>query len=53
MKAMSTYNIRSVTLDQFMSMPGTVRYELLERFRIEYELSVKTNPMQEEVEKLL
>ena len=53
MKAMSTYNIRSVTLDQFMKMPGTVRYELLERFRIEYEITTKANPMQAEVEKLL
>nr|DAN62867.1 MAG TPA: hypothetical protein [Caudoviricetes sp.]DAQ56007.1 MAG TPA: hypothetical protein [Caudoviricetes sp.] len=50
---MSTYNIRSVTLDQFMKMPGTVRYELLERFRIEYEITAKANPMQAEVEKLL
>lgn len=52
MKAMSTYNIRSVTLEQFMKMPGTVRYELLERFRLEHELAAKANPMQAEVEKL-
>ena len=50
---MAKYNIRNFKFEDFHRMPSTLRFDILERMRIQYEYEMKNNPLQAGIEKLM
>ena len=42
---MSKYNIRNIELKDFLGMPPTMRWEILDFFKDQHETLMKNNPM--------
>lgn len=49
---MSRYNIRSFTVEQFLGLPPTVRYDFLEMIKQEYKVALENDPIGTNLEKL-
>ena len=49
---MSRYNIRSFTVEQFLGLPPTVRYDFLEMIKQEYKVALENDPIGANLEKL-
>ena len=50
---MGKYNIRNFKFEDFYKMPATLRFDILERMRVQYEYEMKNNPLQTGLDKLM